>query len=368
MEGRPLSGDEVVVVDPQGQFVGRGFYSPGSALPVRLFVRSPHVVCDLDFIRSRVTKAKEWRAALGIPNQQTNGYRLIHGEGDDLPGLIVDMFNDTAVVQVTTIGMKQRQNLWLQALLDVISPKHIIDRTSLEIANKEGFIVSDTFLYGEAIDHLEFMENGFHYSLPVALTQKTGFYFDHRVFRQRISQLAKGKRVLDAFCFVGSFSLACARGDAESVEGIDKNEIALQTARQNAQRNGFSETIAYTKQDVRRALLGTAHQKAYDLVICDPPKLVPSHGAKKAGLGAYEQLAEVTCNTVRDGGLLAFCSCSASVSLDLLTRALAIGARKSGVRATVLERHFQGLDHPVPACFPEGLYLKSLLVRIERSL
>ena len=210
-----------------------------------------------------------------------------------------------------------------------------------------------------------FVERGLRYRIPLVLGQKTGFYLDQRPLRARIEQLAKGRRVLDTYCFVGAFSMAAARGGAAEVVAVDESAIAIEVAAEHARKNGLAERVQFIREDARHALQQASTRGGYDLVICDPPKLAPTKGARDGALGAYKSLASAACRATKPGGVLVFCSCSSAVSMDELTRALALGARDARMSVTVFDRHFQGGDHPVPASFPEGLYLKSLIARVE---
>jgi 23S rRNA (cytosine1962-C5)-methyltransferase len=214
VEGGATAGDEVSVVDPRGNLLGRGFYTPGSAIPVRLLVRDAKTHLDAGFFRARVEQAVGLRASLGLPSEQTSGLRLIHAEGDGLPGLIVDRYGDTLAVQLGTIGMKHREALVHEALSAVIAPRTILDRTSVQMAKMEGFEPSAGVVRGEETRALEFVERGLRFRIPLELGQKTGFYFDQRSLRARVEQLAHGKRVLDAYAYVGAFAIAAARGGA----------------------------------------------------------------------------------------------------------------------------------------------------------
>ena len=169
--------------------------------------------------------------------------------------------------------------------------------------------------------------------------------------------------MLDAYSFVGAFAIAAARGGAREVVAVDESALALEVGAECAAANGLADRVKFTKEDARRALAEA--KGSFDLVIADPPRLAPSRGARDQALVAYAKLAENACRAVRPGGLVVFCSCSAAVDLHALTRALAQGATRANVEATVLERWFQGADHPVPAAFGEGLYLKALIARVE---
>ena len=170
--------------------------------------------------------------------------------------------------------------------------------------------------------------------------------------------------MLDTFTFVGTFAMAAARG-AKEVLAVDESPLALEIAATCARQNGLEGVITFSREDAKKALATAARDGGYDLVICDPPKLAPSRSAKDGALGAYRSLAGAGCRATRPGGVLVLCSCSSAVGLDDLTRALALGARDVRMQATVFDRHFQAGDHPVLAAFPEGLYLKTLVARVE---
>lgn len=271
-----------------------------------------------------------------------------------------------AVIQLNTVGVKQREGFVFDALAATIAPRAIIDRTPVATAKMEGFEPSSGIVRGDStLDALRFRERGLAYEIPLALGQKTGFYLDQRPLRARIEQLAKGRRVLDTYCFVGAFSMAAARGGAVEVVAVDESAIAIEVAAEHARKNGLAERVQFIREDARHALQQASTRGGYDLVICDPPKLAPTKGSRDGALGAYKSLASAACRATKPGGILVFCSCSSAVSMDELTRALALGARDARMSVTVFDRHFQGGDHPVPASFPEGLYLKSLIARVE---
>lgn len=366
VQGGARPGDEVAVFDPEGKFLGRGFYSPSSAIPVRLLSRRPDPPLDGAFFRQKLAHALELRRTLHLPGPDTDAFRLVHAEGDDLPGLMVDRFGDALVVQFTTLGMKLREGMLLDAIQSELKPAVIVDRSPAEAARREGFEPGQGVLRGPAgAVTLRFRERGLRYEIPPELGQKTGFYFDQRPLRARVEQLARGRRVLDAFCFVGSFSMAAARGGATEVVAIDESAVAIDVGAELARVNGLGDRIRFERGDARGALALAAKQGGYDLVLCDPPKLAPTRASREDALVAYRKLASAGCKATLPGGLLVLCSCSAAVGIDALVRALGLGAAAVGRSAVVLERHFQGADHPVPASFPDGLYLKSVLARID---
>jgi 23S rRNA (cytosine1962-C5)-methyltransferase len=365
IEGGATAGDEVSVTDPRGNLLGRGFYSPGSAIPVRLLVRDAAVRIDAAFFRARIAHAAAWRERLHLGPGKTDGYRLVHAEGDALPGLVVDRFGDVLVVQFLTIGMKLREAFVLQALMEVLKPRAILDRTPLSAAKQEGFEAGRGVIRGDAVTELAFHERGLAYRIPIDLGQKTGFYFDQRGLRARVEQLAAGQRVLDAYSYVGAFAMAAARGGAKEVRSIDESALALEVGAECARANGLENLIEFVKRDARKALQEAGEAGGHDLVIVDPPRLAPTRSSRDAALVAYAKLAELGCRATRPSGVLILCSCSAAVDLTSLTRALATGAQRANVSAVVWDRAFQGADHPVNAAFGEGLYLKAILARVE---
>jgi 23S rRNA (cytosine1962-C5)-methyltransferase len=362
VEGGASAGDEVSVIDPRGNLLGRGFYSPRSAIPVRLLTRDATTPLDASFFRARIEHALALRVGLGIPSAHTTGYRVVHAEGDGLPGLIVDRYGDAVAVQLGTVGLKQRETLVHEALTAVLRPRAIVDRTSPQTAKKEGFEAAAGVVRGESVEAFEFLERDLRFRVPLEIGQKTGFYFDQRALRARVEQLARGKRVLDAYCFIGAFAIAAARGGASEVVAVEESAVAVEVGADCAQSNGVGDRIRFAKEDARRALADA--KGSFDLVIADPPRLAATRAAREQALVAYTKLAENACRATRPGGLLVLCSCSAAVDLTALTRALATGATRANLQATVLERWFQGADHPVPAAFGEGLYLKALIAQI----
>lgn len=369
VEGGAVAGDEVDVVDPHGNFMGRGLYSPRSAIPVRIFTRAPGHRIDGELFRERVRRAVALRRDLGLPGgdpgRETTAYRAVHGEGDGLPGLVVDVFDDVASVQLNTIGLRRREGAVYDALMAALAPRAIIDRTSESAARTEGFDPTPGVVRGDpALTTLSFRERGLDFTIPLSLGQKTGFYLDQRPLRARVEELAQGKRVLDTYCFVGAFALGAARGGAVSVTAVDESAVALEVGAEIARRHPFGDVVTFTRADARKALEHASSEGGYDLVLCDPPKLAPTQRGRDGALGAYQRLAQSACRATRPGGMLVFSSCSGAVSTEDLVRALALGARQANLSVTVLERWSQGPDHPVPAAFPEGLYLKAVVAQV----
>ena len=368
LEGGAAAGDEVAVKDGRGNFLGRGLYSPGSAIPVRLFVRDEKTPIDGALFAERIARAISRRSALGLPSRETNAFRLVHAEGDALPGLVVDRFDDVLCVQFGTIGIKRRAGSLLDELGRLLAPRAIVDRTSPRAAKLEGFEAESGVVRGDAtLEALEFVELGARHRIPLELGQKTGFYLDQRPLRERVQALSHGRRVLDAFAYVGAVAIAAARGGATEVHATDTSALALEVLAENAALNELKGKIHVERADAHDVLALAGSRGGYDLVVCDPPKLAPTRAKKTRALQSMRRLAAAGCRATRPGGLFALSSCSAAIDLEELTRAAALGARDVGATPLVIERLFQGPDHPVPAAFPEGLYLHTLILEVNRS-
>jgi 23S rRNA (cytosine1962-C5)-methyltransferase len=364
LDGSPEPGDEVVVCDPKGEPLGRALYSPTSAIVARLFSRDPATSLDTHFFERRIRQALGRRRAQGLPDAATTGFRAVHAEGDGLPGLVVDVLGDVLSVQWGTVGLARRAESLLDVLEDTFQPRAIVDRSSHKIAQQEGFEAQSGVRRGDrTVQGFTFTERGLSYEVPLALAQKTGYYFDQRPLRARVEELSRGRRVLDTYCYVGSIALSAARGGASEVIAVDTSAPALEVAAQIARANGLGDRVRYVKADALAELERAAG--CFELVVCDPPKLAPNRNAVDRAIGNMRRLAAAACGALTEGGLLVLCSCSAALGHAELARALALGARDSRREAVVLERLFQGVDHPVPAAFPEGLYLSSIIAEVH---
>jgi 23S rRNA (cytosine1962-C5)-methyltransferase len=360
-----MPGDEVDVVDPRGQWLGRGLYSPGTAILARLYSRNKDEAINRVFFEKRIACALKRREVLGLPSERTDAYRIINGEGDDLPGFILDRYGNEVVVQLATLGLKLREGDMLAAVDNIVRPRAIIDRTSAGAARTEGFAAAAGVVSGSCEHgHLKFRERGFDWEIPLELGQKTGYYLDQRTLRGRVEQMAGGRSVLDVYSYVGPFALAAARGGAAHVTAVDSSALALEVAADAAARNGLSGRIVFERDDAFDALKRAGRSGGHDIVICDPPRLAATRSAGERARSLMRRIASAGCQALRPGGFLVLCSCSAALGLDALTRELALGAREVNVVPRVVERWYQGFDHPVLAAFPEGLYLSAVIAEI----
>lgn len=366
LEGAPAPGDAVEVVDPRGKHLGRGFWSPDSAIPVRLVTHDEDEALDEGALVRRLERARARRERLGLPDPDSDAYRLVHAEGDDLPGLVVDVYRDVAVVQLLTHGMKRHEDALIGAITRIADVRVVAEARGGRMQEKEGLHVEPKIVRGPDRKHLRFRERGFEYEIELALAQKTGFYFDQRDNRALVERLARGRRVLDLYSYVGAFALAAARGGARYVHAFDKNAAIVTEAASIASMNGLGDRIEHARQDVKNVLSKLAQDGArYDLAIVDPPKLAPTARHLERARSAYRRLNAQVLALMAPGGLVASCSCSAAMRPEELIRTLAMAARDVSRRVRLLHLGQQGLDHPVPAAFPEGRYLKCALVEVD---
>jgi 23S rRNA (cytosine1962-C5)-methyltransferase len=265
------------------------------------------------------------------------------------------------VLQLGTVGMHKRRRAIVEAVSRVLSPRSIIDRTTEGAARIERFEAEPGLVSGEPVEEFRFSERGLRFTIPLALGQKTGFYFDQRPLRARVEELSKGKSVLDAYSYVGTIGLSAARGGATRVLCADSSEPAHEVGRALARDNGLA--LDFRRGDAVEVL--ESFDKEWDFVVSDPPKLATSRAGRERAQKALRRIARASVKAARPSGLVSLSSCSAALGTAELERALALGASDLGRSACVLERVFQGPDHPVPAAFPEGLYLSTLIAEVS---
>lgn len=370
VEGAPGPGDVVEVRDPRGNFLGRGFFSPRSAIPVRLLTRDPEEALDDAALARRIQTAFQWRKELlGLPGDDTDSYRLVHAEGDGLPGLVVDRFAQVLAVQFLTVGTKRRQEALQRALVEATGARTVVEVASARHQKIEGFEVREGVVWGEPVERLELRERGLRYSVAVPGApgggQKTGYYFDQRETRALVESLARGRDVLDLYSYVGAFSLGAARGGARSVLSVDSSAAALEVAAHAAQQLADPSVVTRRRGDARKVMEElAAEKKRFGLVVLDPPKLASGVRDAEEARGHYRRLNGLALRLVEPGGLLLSCSCSQALGGSELLRAIAAGARDANRETTLLRMLGQPPDHPAPPAFPEGRYLKVAVLRV----
>lgn len=357
VEGEAQPGDAVSLVDDNGRLIGRGYYNPRSQIPVRLASRTDEAL-DANFLRGRIARAKAMRARLGLPSERTTIYRLVNSEGDDLPGLVVDIYGDAAVVQITTLGMSERRAAIFDALEAELGSKTIFEVSPAAYAELEGFAAGSRVARGGSRATVSGLEDGITLDVEPLGGQKTGMFIDQRETRMRVGALAKGARVLDCYAYAGGFGLQAARGGAKSVTAVDSSARAVARVEAHAKANGAE--IGAVEADVFR-YLETATPRAFDLVVIDPPKFARARKDLEAARKGYERLNALAMQACAPGAVLVTCSCSQNVDADTFERIVAAGAKHSGRQVQVFERRGAAADHPLPPAFTEGQYLKVLL-------
>lgn len=360
--GAPQDGDEVVVVDPSGKALGRGFWAQDSAISVRLLTRDAAQPLDAGFFAQRVRQAIAARRSIGLPRADTDGYRLIYAEGDGLAGVIADLYGDVVVLQLLTAGSERRAPMLVEALREALGPRSVLATGPQRGAQRE---MTRAPLFGDPAPALRFVERGLRFDLGAGAVQKTGYYFDQREHRAEVERLAPGLEVLDACSYVGGFALSAARGGARSVLALDSSEPALQLGRKLAQDNGLN-VVDFRRADVRTELERMrAEGRQFDMVVFDPPKLVPTAKHLERGRRAYRKLNAHAIALTRPGGVLVTCSCSAAMTETEFSRMLALASGDARRELCVLRVGRQGPDHPLLPGFAEGSYLKTVFAIVR---
>ncbi|HEY3637510.1 MAG TPA: class I SAM-dependent rRNA methyltransferase [Rhizomicrobium sp.] len=346
----------------EGRKFGVGYYNANSLIAVRLFEVPPKTEIHCQFFAERFRRALALRQIL----YKQPYYRLVHAEGDHLPGLVVDRYGDLCIVQITTAGMEALADVIVEALQAVIAPANIILRADAPVRSLEGLPSYVRDISGEMPVRVTLEENGTRYFADPQNGQKTGWYYDQRDNRAFIASLARGKTVLDAYCHTGGFALVAALADAKEATGIDSSAPALALADEAAAVNGVRGTSRFVKADVMEELerLGAAGEK-FDIVICDPPPFVKSRKDLESGARAYRKLARLATQVTAPGGFLMLASCSHNIPVDRFRAECGAGIVRTERRASLIREAGASPDHPVHPMLPETAYLKSLTYAVE---
>jgi 23S rRNA (cytosine1962-C5)-methyltransferase len=368
LEGRARPGDTVEVLADNLRPLGRAAYSPQSQIRARFWTFDPEESIDDAFFKRRIAEAVARRQALPeLRGQQ--GLRLIHAESDGLPGVIADQYGDTIVVQLTSAGADKWRKAIVAGLVKATGCTRVYERSDSDVRALEGLEPVTGWLYGEARDEpLTIEENGVRLAVDFAGGHKTGFYLDQRDNRFLLGQLANGKDVLNCFCYTGGFSLQALSGGAASVLSIDSSGPALAQAAANLALNPqlAADRAEWREADVFQALRD--YRKAgrlFDLIVLDPPKFAPSASHAERAAKAYKDINILGCRLLKPGGLLMTYSCSGGIGLELFQKIVAGAALDAGRMARIVRRLAGAADHPVALNFPEGEYLKGLLIQVD---
>ena len=359
-------GEIVDVHTAAGDFIARGHYQIGSiAVRVLTFAQEP---IDAAWWRARIRSACEVRRTLGlIGNAATTCYRLVHGEGDSLPGLVIDIYGTTAVVQCHSVGMYRSRMQIAEALREVYGERlaAVYDKSSQTVPYKAGLNAVDGYLVGKvATPTQEVSENGHRFLVNWEEGQKTGFFLDQRCNRELVERYAAGRTVLNTFCYTGGFSVYAAAGGAKEVCSVDASERAVQLADENMRLN-FGDSFPHTTLACDAVEYLKQIGDRYDLIILDPPAFAKHHKVLGNAMQGYKRLNARALSQIRPGGILFTFSCSQAVSKELFRTTVFSAAAIAGRRVRILHQLTQPADHPINIYHPEGEYLKGLVLYVE---
>ena len=360
------NGDLVLVHDFDGYPLGRGFLNWNSKIRVRMMTRDQEQEVDEEFLGLRLREAWEYRKKV----VDTGSCRLVFGEADFLPGLVVDKFSDVLVVQSLALGkdrMKEAAVRLLKEILaeDGIKIRGVYERSDAKVRQQEGMERTKGFI-GDTFDtNVEIMENGVRYIVDVKEGQKTGFFLDQKYNRLAIQKLCGGARVLDCFTHTGSFALNAGMGGAASVLGVDASELGVSQARENACLNGMEDRVRFVCRDVFELLPELEEQgEKFDVIILDPPAFTKSRNSIKNAVRGYREINLRAMKLLKDGGFLATCSCSHFMSYELFTQTINQAAKNVHRRLRQVEYRTQAPDHPILWAAEESYYLKFYIFQV----
>ena len=364
---QPQEGEIVKVLDCKGNTLGVGHYQIGS-IAVRILEFGVGEL-PTDFWKKRIAAAYGVRESLGLVTEDNNTYRLIHGEGDFLPGLIVDVYADTAVIQAHSVGMHYHREEIAQAIVEAVAQVDKVYYKSDDTLPHKANIQGDRVGYligGDKVEDKEFWakENGLSFRIDWLRGQKTGFFIDQRDNRSLLEQYAKDKDVLNMFCYTGGFSVYALRGGAKKVHSVDVSQKAVDLVRSNVAYN-FGENAPHEAFAEEAFEFMTKNTNTYDLIILDPPAFAKHRDAVKNALRGYQRLNAKGIQSIRPGGILFTFSCSQAIDKDMFRLAVFSAAAQVGRKVRILHQLHQPADHPINIYHPEGEYLKGLVLQIE---
>ncbi len=359
--GDAQPGDCVLVYTTKGHFVGSAFYNPNSKIALRFYSRERREF-DYHFVREKILKALEWRRSL-YPGETS--FRLLFGESDGVPGLVVDLYGRGIVIQVLSLGVEKRKRDVVDALIDVLNPEFVFERGESTLRAEEGLPQESRLHYGDIPQELIIKVNGIKYLVDIQVGQKTGFFFDQRDNREIVASYAKGEKALDLFCYTGGFTLHLLKAGIKKVYAVDRSEGALSILKRNVELNGFEpdrvviiEKEAFQFMD-EMMLSGIK----FEVIVIDPPSFAKKRKQVEEALSGFRVLHDRAIRLLEPGGIIATFSCSHYITPDDLEESFRTPAMKIGRNFVIVERLYQAKDHPILLGFKESEYLKGFLFK-----
>ncbi|MDO9162617.1 MAG: class I SAM-dependent rRNA methyltransferase [Methylococcaceae bacterium] len=359
------AGDLVQIIDAEGKGLGTAYVNPQTLICARLLSRKANLKCGSNFFKDRLSNALNLRKKLFSKPY----YRLVYGESDGLPGIVIDRFGPVLSVQITTVGMEQRKEALFTALIDLLSPEAIILKNDNSQRQLEGLSMESELAYGKLPEPLIIEENGAKFVVDILGGQKTGWFYDHRSSRAQLASFANGQRVLDLFSYTGAWSIPAAIAGAIEVTCVDASQGALTLAEENAKLNQVQDKMRFVRSDVFDFLKqARLDNELYDIIVLDPPALIKRKKDFKQGYEAYRRLNHLALQVLSKNGILISASCSHHLSRENLHEILRSSGRHIDRHLVFFASGGQGPDHPIDPAAPETEYLKTYFCSVSTSL
>jgi 23S rRNA (cytosine1962-C5)-methyltransferase len=360
IEGHDIQGSIAKVVSYDQRFIGYGYINHASKILVRILTRDETPI-DYDFFYQRIKASNDYRLSLGY----SNNYRVVFGESDLLPALIVDKYGDYLVVQFLALGMEVRKAMIVQILIDIFHPLGIYERSDVSVREKEGLPLTKGKLYGEFDpQNIEIVENGIRILIDLENGQKTGYFLDQKENRDNLKYYVKNKDVLDCFSNIGGFSLCASKYQAKKITAIDISPLAIQQLQKNAKLNGFTNIETITANVFEQLRLYRQEKRKFDVIILDPPAFTKSKDTIKSGYRGYMDINIAALKCLNKGGYLISCSCSQHLTLTLFLKMIKDSIVEAKVTARMVELRSQGKDHATLIGIDEAMYLKVAIINV----
>lgn len=355
-------GDIVEVYTSTGSFVGRGYINPLSQIKIRLLTRNPDEVIDEAFYHQKIVSAWEYRKKLGYENN----CRVVFGESDELPGLVIDKINDFIILQILTLGMEVRKNDIVKILQEIFQPRGIYERNDVYVRELEGLLLLKGNLWGEVPNEIMLEENGLKFYVDIKDGQKTGYFLDHYENRVSIHRVVKNARVLDAFSYTGTFSIYAAKFGAASVLGLDLSEKAISLAQRNAELNGVASICTFEQLNAFDVLKQWSKEgRKFDTIILDPPPFTKNRSNIQKAIAGYKEINLRAMKLIEPGGFIITTCCTNLINTEAFLAIIQEAAKDAKRKVKQISLQSQSADHPILWNVPEMHYLKFLIISVQ---